>query len=31
MLKEIDREGSELSRRHRLKTRVYVNQGPDYA
>ena len=31
MLKEIDPEGSELRRRHRLKTRVYVNQGPDYA
>ena len=31
MLKEIDPEGSELRRRHRLKTRVYANQGPDYA
>ena len=31
MLKEIDLEGYELRRRHRLKTRVYVNQGPDYA
>ena len=30
MLKEIDSEGSEL-RRHRLKRRVYVNQGFDYA
>ena len=30
MLKEIDPEGSELRRRHRLKRRVYVNQGPDY-
>ena len=31
MLKETDPEGSELRRRHRLKRRVYVNQGPDYA
>ena len=31
MLKEIDPEASELRRRHRLKWRVYVNQGPDYA
>ena len=31
MLKEIDSEGSELRRRHRLKTLVHVNQGPDYA
>ena len=31
MLKEIDPEGSEPWRRHRLKRRVYVNQGPDYA
>ena len=31
MLKEIDPEGSELRRRHRLKRRVYINQGPDYA
>ena len=30
MLKEIDPEGSELMRRHRLKRRLYVNQGPDY-
>ena len=30
MLNEIDPEGSELRRRHRLKTQVYVNQGPDY-
>ena len=30
MLKEIDAERSELWRRHRLKRRVYVNQGPDY-
>ena len=30
MLKEIDPEGNELRRRHRLKTRFYVNQGPDY-
>ena len=29
MLKEIDPEGNELRRRHRLKTRFYVNQGPD--
>ena len=31
MLKEIDPEGSELRRGHRLKRRVSVNQGPDYA
>ena len=31
MLKEIDPEGSELRRRHRLKRQVNVNQGPDYA
>ena len=31
MLKGTDPEGSELRRRHRLKRRVYVNQGPDYA
>ena len=31
MLKEIDPEGSELRRRHRLKTRIYVKQGSDYA
>ena len=30
MLKEIDPKGSELRRRHRLKRRVYLNQGPDY-
>ena len=30
MLKEIDLKGSELRRRHRLKRRVYLNQGPDY-
>ena len=30
MLKEIDPEGSELRRRHRLKTQIYVNQGSDY-
>ena len=31
MLKEIDPEGSKLRRRHRLKRRVYINPGPDYA
>ena len=31
MLKETDPEGSELRRRRRLKKRVDVNQGPDYA
>ena len=31
MLKEVDPEGSEPRRRHRLKRRVYVNQGADYA
>ena len=30
MLKEIDPEGSELRRRRRLKTQIYVNQGSDY-
>ena len=30
MLKEIDPEGSELRRRHRLKTQIYVNQDSDY-
>ena len=29
MLKEIDPEGSELRRRHQLKTQIYVNQGCD--
>ena len=29
MLKEIDPEGSELRRRHQLKTQIYVNQGSD--
>ena len=31
LLREIDPEGSELRRRHRLKRQVNVNQGPDYA
>ena len=31
MLKEIDTEGSELRRRHRLKRRVYLNQDPDFS
>ena len=31
MLKETDPEGSELRRIHRLKRRVYVKEGPDYA
>ena len=31
MLKEIDPEGSDLRRKHRLKTQIYVNQSSDYA
>ena len=31
MLTEIAPEGSELRRRHQLKTQIYVNQGSDYA
>ena len=31
LLKEIDPEGSELRRKHRLKRRVYQNPGPNYS
>ena len=31
LLKEMDPEGSELRRKHRLKRRVYQNPGPNYS
>ena len=31
MLREADPEGTEMRKRHRLKRRVYVNPGPNYA
>ena len=30
LLKEMDPEGCEMRRRHRLQRRVYVNPGPNY-
>ena len=31
LFKEMDPEGSELQRKHRLKRRVYHNPGPNYS